>query len=254
NPVVSGAGVRLLREAGIEVECVGLGPIKNFYESYHFWRTSGRPFVTAKLALSLDGCTCGEGGKPIQLTGETFRRFTHRSRLRSDAILSTVQTVLADDPQFNARLDDKIYAKPVYLLDRHLRLPRGIRLLDTAATLTVFFAEECDEMRVAEVEAMGVRAVCVPSNEDGTLSLEKVLERIGRDGCHDLWLESGGKCFQAMVQAGLVEKAYLAVAPKWVGKGGIVAFTDCVDRLLAGAVFRHWTSFGSDGVCEIRWK
>ncbi|MEZ4751109.1 MAG: bifunctional diaminohydroxyphosphoribosylaminopyrimidine deaminase/5-amino-6-(5-phosphoribosylamino)uracil reductase RibD [Bdellovibrionota bacterium] len=254
NPVVRGEGVRLLREASIEVQCFALEPVTNFYESYRFWRTEGRPFVTAKIALSLDGRIAGPGGARVELTGESFARFTHRNRMRADAILSTAQTVLADDPQLNARLDDKVYAKPVYLLDRHLRLSRGLRVLETTASLTVFFAEECDEMRVAEVEAMGVRTLCVPSNEDGSLNLNKVLDRIGRDGCHDLWVEAGGKCFQSMVQAGLVEKAYLAIAPKWVGQDGVPAFSDCVDRLLAGASSRQWSAYGNDGVCEIRWE
>ncbi|MCB0419087.1 MAG: bifunctional diaminohydroxyphosphoribosylaminopyrimidine deaminase/5-amino-6-(5-phosphoribosylamino)uracil reductase RibD, partial [Bdellovibrionales bacterium] len=254
NPVVLGEGKRLLQEAGLEVQCVALDPVKNFYESYSFWRKTGRPFVTAKLALSLDGRIAGQGGQRVQLTGESFQRFTHRGRLRSDAILSTVQTVLADDPQLNARLDDQVYPKPVYILDRQLRVPREMRLLETASSVTVFFAEECDEMRVAEVEALGVRPRSVPTNEDGSLSLEKVMEHIGRDGCHDLWLESGGKMFQAMLQAGLVEKAYLAVAPKWIGNEGTSAFSECVDRLLAGAASRHWTAFGNDGVCELRWN
>src|SRR3990167_7826390 len=108
NPIISGKGIQILKSAGILCEQIKLPAIDLFYQSYYYWTQHHLPWVTAKLAMSLDGKIAGPQGEPVSLTGAQLNTFTHQSRRESDAILTTVNTIIHDDPQMNVRLHDEI--------------------------------------------------------------------------------------------------------------------------------------------------
>jgi diaminohydroxyphosphoribosylaminopyrimidine deaminase/5-amino-6-(5-phosphoribosylamino)uracil reductase len=195
-------GEAVLLQHGIACECVALAEITQFYRPYVHWVRTGRPWVTAKLAVSINGVTAGERGEPLAITGEACRVFTHTQRLHADALLTTARTIIADDPQLNVRLEHVLMKKPVYVVDRHLLTPHGAMLAHTAASLTLFHGE-----------------VTVPVKNAGHLiqetSLSRMLTVIGAQGHHRVWVEAGPQLFTALCASNLLHEAYVYISPRW---------------------------------------
>lgn len=286
NPVVSGGGQSLLQAAGIHCELVELPEITEFYRSYAYWTKTRRPWVTAKLAMSLDGKIASASGEPIILTGPELKNLTFLHRKHSDAILTTAATIIADDPQMNVRLGQSVEYKPIFLLDRNLRTPLSANIFKRTGhpvpsrhpgvgqdqvpsrhpgagqdpvpsrhpgvgqdpeTITVYHSTNTDAKVKARFIEHGIRCVQIAETEFG-LDLTEVINDIGHQGIHDLWLESGSTCYQAMINQKLVQKALLYVAPKLVGPG-LPAFNGTeswFDKVSKRVLHRH----GDDVIYE----
>ena len=259
NYQVAGQGAAQLRAAGIACTQHPLPEIQDFYASYTYWQRTQRPRVTAKLALSIDGKIAAPGGGPTPITGPELQHYTHTLRDRSDALLTTARTVIADDPQYNVRLPDQpIRTKKLYVLDSGLSLPVQARVVTTTAALTLFYRAEgmapelhALQERVLLWEKQGVRCIALPS--DPTQGLLTVLQQIGADGIHDLWVEAGARCFASLVGARLLHRALLYVSPKVLGAEAISGFEGMMD-LRAHATQVCWRPYGSEVVCDIRWE
>lgn len=247
NPIVSGNGEKLLLAANIACELLPLPEIAAFYESYTHWQQTHKPFVTGKLAISLDGKIASKDGKPLEITSKALKEFTHTCRRTSDAILTTAQTIIQDNPQLNVRQHHQIVAKPVYILDSQLKTPTHAQIFQTALSVTIFHAPNASVKHQHALEALGARCLPVETSQKG-LNLVQVVELIGKDGIHDLWVEAGGECFTAFTQESLFQRSLIYIAPWAVGEG-IPAFPALVD-------FRHrkihWQQYGQDVLCEIR--
>jgi diaminohydroxyphosphoribosylaminopyrimidine deaminase/5-amino-6-(5-phosphoribosylamino)uracil reductase len=250
NPVVAGRGETALRNAGIDTRLVPLAEVAEFYQSYSHWTQTGMPFTTVKLALSLDGKTAGPGGLPLPLTGPEANRFTHERRLRSDAILTTARTVLADDPRLNARLHGVETPKPVIILDRLGRTPQSARIFQTAQSVTVYTGEDvpADRRRLLADQGATVIAVGTPN---GLLPLRQILAQVGEAGYHDLWVEGGAALFTAFIKERIAQRAFLYLAPVIVGEG-VSAFESPWEGLLSQAHLT-WTPQGRDVMAEVVW-
>lgn len=247
NPQVAGKGQAQLRAAGIICEQIASPEIEAFYQSYAYWTKTSRPWVTAKIAVSLDGKIAAAQGKPLAITGPELQQYTHQQRRRSDAILSTARTIACDNPQLNVRLGETL-SKPVYLLDSRLSLALDARIWQTSAKLTLFHGEEIDAQRKKILEESG--AICIQiSQKCGKLSLIEILDYLGKEGIQDLWVEAGGRCFQAFVKENLVQRALFYIAPKCLGESAYNAFSQ--EMLLAQGKKVKWWSSGEDGVCEV---
>lgn len=251
NPLVSGKGAHLLRQAGIQCDHIPLDSINAFYESYQHWHRTKKPFVTAKIALSLNGTIAGASGQPVQITGKELLEFTHLSRKASDAILTSVNTVIADDPQLNVRIKNAIFAKPVYVLDRHLNIPLTAKLFHTASKLTLFHGKNIDFNVRAQLSSQGAHCIEVDETTLG-LNLGHILTLIGQQGIHDLWVETGGKCFASLVEKNLLQRAYIYISLRWLEHGKI-AFPEGIslDSMLQTV---RWRSFGRDVLCDMRFQ
>jgi diaminohydroxyphosphoribosylaminopyrimidine deaminase/5-amino-6-(5-phosphoribosylamino)uracil reductase len=224
NPKMNGQGEQTLQELGVECRYVQLEAIDEFYESYAWWWNNKKPWVTAKLAISLDGKIAGKNGEPISITGQELKQFTHEWRKRSDAILTTAKTIINDDPAFNARLYGEVIPKAVYIIDRNLEIPVSAKIFQTAKEVMVF------------------------QNE----SLSEILEKIAEDGVHDLWVEAGGQLFTSLLTENLVQRAFVYVAPKIIGSGGVEGFI-AENNVFRNAKDIRWENYGADVVCEMRW-
>lgn len=244
NPMVSGRGAAQLQAAGMICQHIPSPQIDEFYQSYHDWIQYQLPRVTAKLAMSLNGKIAGKNGERITLTGEALQRYTHQWRKQSDAILTTCKTILYDNPQLNIRLNDSCYQKPIYILDRYLTLPSTAQIFDTAEKLTVFYQKEIntfpDYYRQKKVRCVAVE------QEDSKLNLQQILKIIGQDGVHDLWLEAGGQCFQSLLLQGLLYRAIIYIAPRWLDDTMQSAFNTGLDLTQFGSI--HWEGVGEDVV------
>ncbi|HVV68937.1 MAG TPA: bifunctional diaminohydroxyphosphoribosylaminopyrimidine deaminase/5-amino-6-(5-phosphoribosylamino)uracil reductase RibD [Gammaproteobacteria bacterium] len=249
NPLVASQGEQQLRMAGIFCQHLPVQEINAFYQSYDYWTRTKLPFVTAKLALSLDGKIAGAHGQPVSITGLEAQKFTHQGRRNSDAILTTSNTIIHDDPQLNVRIKPQPEAKPVYILDTHLKLPLSAKILTTAVSVTVFHQSEIDSQRLLALEACGVRCVPIPT-KNAKLPLVAILRQIGADGVHDLWVEAGGICFQALLAEDLIHRAYIYIGLKWLGESAQAAFLGQIN-LMQSATKVAWRALGSDGLCEL---
>lgn len=251
NPQVAGKGNNLLTQAGVECSHIRLESVDEFYRSYQFWWDHKRPFVTAKLALTLDGKIAGAGGTPAKITGKNSEQFTHERRMHTDAILTTRRTLERDDPRLNARLEGRIYAKPVYVLDSSLKLRSNARIFETAAQVTLFHRADVAGGDIHSFDPAKVFRKSVSSQEEN-LSWEEILGQVGEEGIHDLWVEAGGKCFQSLAIGGWLGRAFLYVAPKWLGPAAQNAFDGSPD-LFGRTREVRWSSLGEDSLCELVW-
>ncbi|MFW0079415.1 MAG: bifunctional diaminohydroxyphosphoribosylaminopyrimidine deaminase/5-amino-6-(5-phosphoribosylamino)uracil reductase RibD [Coxiella endosymbiont of Haemaphysalis qinghaiensis] len=247
NPIVFNKGAQVLKQAGIDCFLVELSEIKSFYESYSYWMLNKRPWVTAKLALSLDGKVAGIKHKPVALTGEELKFYTHEFRKKSDALLTTINTILQDNPQLNVRFSNETIKKPIYILDSNLRLPLNARVHQTSEKLVIFHAKSADKKRKLALSETNIRCVGIRKGKEG-LDLEEVLSAIGSDGMHDLWVEAGGKCFQSFLHKKLIHRALIYIAPKILGAQAISAFQ--MPFVFQGHNIQ-WRQVGQDVVCDI---
>lgn len=206
---VRGAGLRMLESAGIET---ALGVLEDrasrLNEFYVKHRLTGRPFVSAKFAMSLDGKIATRTGESRWITGEEARAHAHRLRHAHDAILVGVNTVMADDPQLTVRLDGDGWRQPLrVVLDSQLKIRQSARIVGSN---TLIATTKSGRVGAAEV-------VRLPPAPDGRVSLPALLDELGRRGTLSLLVEGGAEVHASFFAAGLVDKVHAYVAPRLIG-------------------------------------
>lgn len=248
NPNVHGDGRERLLANNIQCEQISLPEISEFYRSYRYWLEHRKPFVTAKLAVSLDGKTASSDYKPLAITGEECRRFTHQARKRADILLTSVNTVNNDDPKLNVRLNDETIAKPLCVIDRKLNMHTNAQVIKTSSRLIVFY-QTASEDKVRELEVMGIR--CIPFTEE-TFTLQNFLLVLGGLGYHNVWLEAGARMFTSFIESRLVNKAYLYLSLKTF-RADAVGLLDGFN-LSQDSKKITWKQAGQDAIAEINFE
>jgi diaminohydroxyphosphoribosylaminopyrimidine deaminase/5-amino-6-(5-phosphoribosylamino)uracil reductase len=211
---VRGAGIRMLEAAGIETT---VGPheerARRLNEFYIKHRLTGRPFVTAKFAISLDGKIATRTGESRWITGVEARAHGHRLRHQHDAILVGINTVIADDPELTARIDGEEPRQPLRIvLDSQLRIRQSARVVGPNALIAT--------TRTGRVGAAEV--LRLPAAEDGRVSLPALLDELGRRNILSVLVEGGGEVHAAFLAERLVDKVCAYVAPTLIsGRGAI---------------------------------
>lgn len=251
NLQVSGKGQQELVDAGVECRSFPLQAMQDFYRSYQYWQQNKIPWVTSKLAISLDAKIAAPDGKPISITGLEAQQLTHEWRNRSDAIFTSIRTIINDDPALNVRLENQVIAKPLYVVDSNLQLPLKAKILTTAKSITVFHQEGISEAKLMTLNERGITCHAV-SKDHNYLNLQEMLIRIGEDGVHDLWVEAGGKLFNTFIEKGLVHKSLIYIAPKLLGSAAYPAFTGQKNIFAENAQI-NWYYRGDDCICELNW-
>jgi diaminohydroxyphosphoribosylaminopyrimidine deaminase/5-amino-6-(5-phosphoribosylamino)uracil reductase len=220
NPAVAGRGFRQLRKAGIEVEVSDYGGhAHKLNEPFAKWIRTRRPFVTLKTAMTLDGQAALpriRGSRPRRwITSEESRREVHRMRHASDAILTGIGTVLADDPLLTDRSGLPRRRKLLrVVLDSKLRLPARSQIVRSAEEdVLVFTAAPAGSPRACRLRSAGVEVVRIASR-GGKLDLRAVMRELGRREILSVILESGPRLNRAALEAGIVDKMRLFVAPQ----------------------------------------
>lgn len=217
-PRVAGGGLARLRGAGLAVEagaCEAEARVLN--APYLKLLATGRPYVHAKWAMTLDGKIATRCGDSKWISSAASRRRAHVLRGRMDAILVGVATALADDPQLTARPPGPRVACRV-VLDSAARLPLDAHLVRTAgdvSTLVVTTARAPAE-RVAALAAAGCEVLAVPAR-DGRPDVAAVLDELGRRRYTNLLVEGGGEVLGSFLDAGEIDEAHVFIAPRLVG-------------------------------------
>jgi diaminohydroxyphosphoribosylaminopyrimidine deaminase / 5-amino-6-(5-phosphoribosylamino)uracil reductase len=220
NPQVTGNGAEFLMAQGVEVS-VGVleAEARQLNEAWFHWVKTGRPWVMAKAACSLDGRIATATGESQWLTGEIARAFGHRLRHQVDAILVGVGTVLADNPQLTARLPRGRSHDPIRIvLDSRLRLPLNSKLvqLKSPAPTWVATTNHAPPDTVHSLQEHGVQVMVLPA-EDGRVSLPVLLQLLGERQVQSVLVEGGAETLGAFFDQSLVQKFNFFYAPKILG-------------------------------------
>ena len=237
HPQVAGRGIARLRRAGIRVE-TGLleAECRELHRGFLSVWERGRPFVTLKLATSLDGRIATASGESRWISSPESRRFVHQLRARSDAILVGSGTALADDPALTARKEGRVVHRPVrVLVDSRLRVPVSAKLFRSVASTPTLVLTRRDARGRHSRERLGASLIPVPVRR-GKLDLARGLGRVAEAGVTSLLVEGGGTLAAALLRAGLVDELHWIQAPILLGGDGRPALGELGVRQLADAV------------------
>lgn len=223
NPKVAGKGARILREHGIEVVedymrevCDALNPV------FFHYITTKTPYVVLKFAMTLDGKIATRTGASKWITGEAARNHVHQLRGRYAGILAGIGTVLADDPMLNCRIDGAHQPLRI-ILDSHLRIPMGSRLVRSAKEYPLLIV--CNEStrdreegtnRIQKLEEAGAKVWTLPE-KNGHPDLNVLMQRLGEEKIDSVLIEGGGTVNEAALKAHIVHHVYAYIAPKIFG-------------------------------------
>jgi diaminohydroxyphosphoribosylaminopyrimidine deaminase/5-amino-6-(5-phosphoribosylamino)uracil reductase len=225
NPQVHGRGFAQLRAKGIEVEIASeyAARANALNEAFvHFMRT-GRPLVTLKAALTLDGKIAApdddaSGHSPGWITSDQARAHVQILRHHSDAILTGIGTVLSDDCRMTDRTGQE-RARPLLriVVDSQLRLPPESKMATTSyGDVLVITTSAGSVERRRRLEALGVR-IEVLDGADGRVDLHAVPDLLAREKYLSLMIEAGSKVNWAVLEAGTADKIFFYYAPKILG-------------------------------------
>jgi len=222
NPSVAGKGVEYLRRAGLEV-VVGVLESRCVRANEEFFKhvTTGLPFVTLKLAASLDGRIAARSGDSKWIGSPRQRERAHRLRLAADAVLVGVATVLADDPRLDARVPGAARQPRPVVMDSTLCTPPEARLVSLGNGPIVATVRGADPARKRELVARGVEVPELEPDSEGRVGWHGLLEALGERGITALLVEGGGRVAASALTAGVVDKIVLFFSPLLVGGDGV---------------------------------
>ena len=258
NPLVAGKGVKILQDAGIEVE-VGLceDEIRELNKVFLKYITTKHPYVIMKTAMTLDGKIAAFTGDSRWVTNEQSRKLVHELRSEMAAVIVGIGTVLADDPMLNVRLEGNPHQPIRIVVDSKLRMPIDSQLVNTAKEYRTIVANtvissdrresrpersesfcqrqknlqqlnEISPFRSASVEmtkkmrtleSLGVEIIECQSN-NGHVNINDLMFKLGAMGIDSLLLEGGGTLNAAFLEAGCVDEVWAFIAPKIIGGEG----------------------------------
>jgi len=231
NPRVAGSGFEILKEGGVTVE-VGLFGRQAVYmnETFFVAIQKSRPFVTLKIAMSMDGRIATRTGQSRWITGETSRAWVHTLRDRVDAVLVGVNTVLKDDPLLTARPEGRD-GKPLIriVLDSCMKTPKDARVLspDQGVATIIAAVEGSDPEKARELTNTGAEVVMLKPDPRGQVGLGPLLNLLAVREIRHLLIEGGGQVHGSFLDEGLADRMIAFIAPMIIG-----------DSLAPGAVSR----------------
>jgi diaminohydroxyphosphoribosylaminopyrimidine deaminase/5-amino-6-(5-phosphoribosylamino)uracil reductase len=214
NPQVSGGGIKALRKAGIEVQTGVLeAEAKKLNEAFIKHVTTGMPFVTLKIAQTLDGRIATATGESKWITGEPARLEGHRLRDRLDAILVGINTVLKDNPSLTTRTPNGRDPLRV-IVDSKLRIPLTAKVLSQRSTAKTFLAtlESMPTDKLSRLLDVGAEILIV-KEKNGQVDLKDLMRMLGGFGVTSVLIEGGSTVNASALRSGIVDKVVVFAAP-----------------------------------------
>jgi diaminohydroxyphosphoribosylaminopyrimidine deaminase/5-amino-6-(5-phosphoribosylamino)uracil reductase len=222
NPKVSGAGIEQLQDAGITVQCGLMAEAAEMLnEGFVRRMRSGRPFVRVKLAQSTDGHIALANGASQWISGPDARRDVQDWRARSDAILTGIGTVLADDPLLNVRIDGHERQPLRVIADSHWRTPADARLFSGGGRVLVAGLDngaDRDSLALA-----GAECIVLPANE-GVVDLWALLSELAAREINEVQVEAGPTLCGELLRLRLIDELLVYQAPVLLGGGAASPF------------------------------
>ena len=221
NPLVAGKGIQMLQAAGIECSYGMLqGNAHRQNEIFFKFIKTGLPFVTLKLACSLDGKNATATGESRWITGEQSRTEVHRLRSQHKALLTGIGTILTDDPLLTVRLaDDETAPTPIRIIADPMALtPPEAAILGTLQKAPVIIAvsQAADRARTNRLTALGCRILTCQGADD-LLDLDDLLTQLGAMEIDSLFVEAGGTLAGAIIHGRYADRCIIFIAPMFMG-------------------------------------
>lgn len=223
NPLNSGKGTRKLRSAGIEVyEGLLEAEAAELLRKYVKFITRKIPYVTLKLAESLDGKISAADGSSKWISGEASRSLVKRMREEHDAVMVGIGTVLKDDP-FLLDADRKGYATRRVVIDSRLRIPERSNLISTAARsrLIIGTTSQIPDFKLKRLGRVDGVEIVQCRTRSGRVDLKDLMAKLAERGIVSLLVEGGGELAGSLVDERLVDEVVIFIAPKLIGGGAL---------------------------------
>lgn len=273
NGLVSGKGIELLREGGVNVLVLEYGSEKTVdsrqwtemdiadceqltedlkwqNRGFFTWVSKRRPWVTLKMAQSLDGRISPEEGQQYWLTGKESQVHVHDQRAHHDAILVGVGTILTDNPRLDCRLIEhktqnvKRKTPIVVVLDAALSVPLDSEVIRERTMLFRGRQFKKRLKRKHELQDRGVDVIEVDTDEQGYLNLRQILDELAAAGITSVYVEGGPRVWSSFLNAGLVDEVNAYFAPEFLGSGEV-----CLPEFSGSSKkihFKKWQQLGGD--------
>jgi diaminohydroxyphosphoribosylaminopyrimidine deaminase/5-amino-6-(5-phosphoribosylamino)uracil reductase len=225
NPLVAGNGLKNLQAAGIEVVCGLLeNDAKALNRGFIKRMLTGKPFVRSKLAMSLDGRTAMANGESKWITSPESRLDVQQYRAESCAILTGINTVLADDPSLNVRLPDTEVLQPIrVILDSQLQMPVMAKMANLAGETWILTCSQ-DQQKQQLLEQASFKVFYLPE-KNGRIDLNAVFNFLGQQQINEVLVETGAILNGALLEANLVDEWIIYMASCVLGNKGRGLFT-----------------------------
>lgn len=232
NPKVNGNGIKLLREAGIEVTTNVLEKEGRELNKFFFKSTeTGFPYVTLKMAVSSDWKITGEKGKQTWLTGNESKKFVHQQRSIYDAVLVGANTVNIDNPLLTVRDVTGRNPKRI-ILDGALTANLKAAIFDDSSDRNIVLCStRADEKRKSAFKDKGILLIELEPVRDSLLDLFEVLKKIASLKINSLFVEGGGQVYTHFIEKELYDELFVLMAPILLEAGVDVAPTNKMDNL-----------------------
>jgi diaminohydroxyphosphoribosylaminopyrimidine deaminase/5-amino-6-(5-phosphoribosylamino)uracil reductase len=222
NPVVSGKGIKKLKQAGLEVkvgilekECVELN--KFFFK----FITKKLPYVTLKIAETLDGKIADKHWDSKWVTSMASRRLVHTLRSEYDAVLVGTSTVKIDNPSLTVRYVEGRDPKRI-IIDSQLKLKTDLKIFNNAeGHLIIVTSVNClsKKKKIDILTRKGANVVFVKENKNGTLNLRNILEELAKNNIASLLVEGGQQIYTSFVKENIFDDILVFIGPKLLGEG-----------------------------------
>ena len=222
NPDVNGSGFQRLREAGIEVQSgLMVAQAEELNPGFLMRMRQQRPWVRIKLAQSLDGHIALANGTSQWISGPAARDDVQTWRARSDAILTGIGTVIADDPSLNVRNVKDARQPARIIVDSHWRTPPEARLLGLPGQVLIAGLKELPVPEALKETA--AECISMPSFE-GRVDIRALLKELGIRGFNEVQVEAGATLCGSLIQHTLVDELLIYQAPVLLGGGAVSPF------------------------------
>jgi diaminohydroxyphosphoribosylaminopyrimidine deaminase/5-amino-6-(5-phosphoribosylamino)uracil reductase len=220
NPIINGRGIQVLREAGIKVVTNVLEEkCRELNEFYIKYITVGQPFVTVKMAQSIDGKITKQIDTRYQLSGIEAQQYVHRLRAEYDAVLIGRRTAEIDNPLLTPRLvKGRVPVRVV--LDTHLSLNPDLALFNTIhqGKIIVAIASASAE-RIKQFQNKGIEILSAGTSDYQRVDIKKLLIQLGKLCISSVFVEGGAEVFTSFLRERLVDKILLIITPSMMGSG-----------------------------------
>ncbi|MEM6538509.1 MAG: bifunctional diaminohydroxyphosphoribosylaminopyrimidine deaminase/5-amino-6-(5-phosphoribosylamino)uracil reductase RibD [Pseudomonadota bacterium] len=220
NPIAAGGGQRLktaglnVRTGLLEDDCRSL--IRGWLHSH----TSPRPYVVAKVAMSLDGRIATHSGQSKWLTGPDARRRGHLLRADADAIMVGANTIKHDDPSLTARLENDVFTPLRVVVDSQGSCPSGAKAFERSGSGAVILTtKHCPASRIDRFKTHGIDVDVCSTDPEGRVDLEDALLKLRQKGVLTLMVEGGGTVVGSLLDHDFIDELHLFYAPIVLGGG-----------------------------------
>lgn len=220
NPLVAGRGLFMLQKAGIEVICGILeNECRRINEPFIKFITKKLPFVCMKAAMTLDGKIATHTGDSKWVSNETSRKIVHQLRNKYMAIMVGSATVIADNPELTCRLPDGGRNPLRIVVDSKASCPQDSKVFQVTENKKTIIAvtNEAPDDKLERLRSAGVEVLVLPKDKNGKVDLCALINELGERKIDSVLLEGGGTLNFSALQAGIVDRAVMFVAPKIVG-------------------------------------